>query len=120
MVKSFFKVCKSISTGPPKTHPAYYLGSGSKTRLHPRSQKSDGVVLVPKKASEVPSNSHAGGVLSGAPDTKSYVKNATYPHSAHYLLLFSLGRTTGGGQVSQYLERGCRAPQISAGMHGAS
>jgi hypothetical protein len=48
----------------------------------PRSQKAAGVVLVPKKAPAVPSNSHAGRVLLGASDTKSCVKNATYPHSA--------------------------------------
>jgi hypothetical protein len=62
---------------------------GSKTWSHPRSQKAIDVILVPKKAPVIPSNSHAGGVLSGAPDTKPCVKNATYPHSALSLSYFS-------------------------------
>jgi hypothetical protein len=62
-----------------KMPPAYYLGSGSKTRSHLRSQKAVGVVLIPKKVPVVPSNPHVDRVLSGAPDTKSCVKNATYP-----------------------------------------
>jgi hypothetical protein len=48
-----FPVAKSISTGEPKTAaktpPAFYLGLGSKTWSHRRSQKAVGVTLLPKK-----------------------------------------------------------------------
>jgi hypothetical protein len=74
---------ESISTGEPKTAPkmppAYYLGSRSKTRSHQRSEKAASVILVPKKEPAVPSNSLASGLPSGAPDTKSCVKNCHLP-----------------------------------------
>jgi hypothetical protein len=56
-----------------------------------------------KKVSAVPSNSLADGLPSGAPDTKSYIKNATYPHLAPSLSLplFPLRRTIGVGQALQ-------------------
>jgi hypothetical protein len=62
--------------------PASYLGLAFKTWLHRRSQKTVGVILLPKNAPTVPSNSQTGGVLSRAPDNKSCVKKAIYPHSA--------------------------------------
>jgi hypothetical protein len=62
--------------------------------------------LIPKKVPAVPSNSLADGLPSGAPDTKSYIKNATYPHLAPSLSSFShLGGPSVWGKLSNNYKR---------------
>jgi hypothetical protein len=95
---------KSISTDSPKRLlkriRLIIWGRGPKLNHTHGPKKLPASSWFQKKTPAIPSNSHGGGVLLGAPDTKSCVKNATYPYSAPPpLILFSLERTTGGGQA---------------------